>query len=102
MIRSKSRLVVAPLVAASLLMAFVPTSVASSQPREASAQPNHTLGIILDSASDLAGIQLLHGAQAAAKAAGWSVLDTDAESEPSQAISIMQDYVFAWRDGDPR
>jgi ribose transport system substrate-binding protein len=93
MIRSKTRLIVAPLVAASLLMAFVPTSVAGSQPREASAQPNHTLGIILDSASDLAGIQLLHGAQAAAKTAGWTVLDTDAQSEPSKAIATMEDYV---------
>ena len=98
--QSKRRLVIVPLLAASLATSlFVgigPSSVASSQPKHtsvASSQPKHTLGLVLDAASDLAGVQLLHGATAAAKAAGWTVLSTDAESEPSKAISAMEDYV---------
>jgi ribose transport system substrate-binding protein len=52
-----------------------------------------TLGIIEDAATDPAAVYVTNSATAAAKAAGWSVLLTDAEDEPSKAVAGMEDYV---------
>jgi len=84
------------LIVASVFVAIGPSSAVSSQAKANVLRPHSatkTLGIIEVAASDLAAVQLTQSAQAAAKKAGWNVLVTDAESEPSRAVAAMEDYV---------
>jgi ABC-type sugar transport system substrate-binding protein len=94
--RSKSTIFLALLIVASVFVAIGPSSVANSQAKANALRPHSlakTLGIIEVAASDLAAVEVTRSAEAAAKKAGWTVLVTDAESEPSRAVAAMEDYV---------
>jgi ABC-type sugar transport system substrate-binding protein len=92
--KSKPAVFAALLVVASAFAAVAPNAVASSQAKVSSSQAKHkTLGIVEITTTDLSTVQFVRGATKSAEKAGWTVLTTDAEGEPSKAIAAMEDYV---------
>jgi ribose transport system substrate-binding protein len=84
--RVKAALFGALVMAASVCGVIAPGAVASSQATQKS------LGVVEITSTDLSTVQFVQGVTKAAEKAGWTVLTTDAQGEPSKAIAAMEDY----------
>lgn len=84
--RAKAALLGALVMTASVCGVIVPGAVASSQSTQ------KTLGVVEITSTDLSTVQFVQGVTKAAEKAGWTVLTTDAQGEPSKAIAAMEDY----------